>query len=58
VLRRIADRAAGHGDDFQLSTELAAAYFDHFEVPTPDEGPLTVMRPAGTPSGQDQNRPI
>jgi predicted kinase len=56
VLRRIADRAAGHGDDFQLSTELAAAYFDHFEVPTPDEGPLTVMRTAGTPSGQDQNR--
>ena len=43
VLRRIGHRAAGHGDDFQLSAELAAAYFDHFEVPTPDEGPLTVM---------------
>jgi hypothetical protein len=43
-LRRIAARAAAGGDDFQLSTELAAAYFDHFEVPTPAEGPLTVLR--------------
>jgi predicted kinase len=43
ALRRIGNRAAGHGDDFRLSTELAAAYFDHFEVPTTDEGPLTVM---------------
>ena len=43
ALRRIAARAAAGGDDFQLSTELAAAYFDHFEVPTTDEGPLTVM---------------
>jgi predicted kinase len=43
VLQRIGHRAAGHGDDFRLSTELAAAYFDHFEVPTTDEGPLTVM---------------
>jgi predicted kinase len=43
ALQRIAARAAGHGDDFQLSTELAAAYFDHFEVPTAAEGPLTVV---------------
>ena len=43
VLQRIGHRAAGHGDDFRLGTELAAAYFDHFEVPTADEGPLTVM---------------
>jgi hypothetical protein len=43
VLARIASRAADHGDDFQLSTELAAGYFDHFEVPTPAEGPLTVI---------------
>ena len=43
VLQRIGKRAAGNGDDFRLSTELAAAYFDHFEVPTTDEGPLTVM---------------
>jgi predicted kinase len=43
VLQRIADRAAGHGDDFAISTELAASYFDHFEAPTAAEGPLTVL---------------
>ena len=43
ALRRVADRAAGHGDDFQLSVELAAQYFDHFEIPTEAEGPLTVI---------------
>ena len=43
ALRRVADRAAGHGDDFQLGAELAARYFDHFEVPTEAEGPLTVI---------------
>ena len=43
VLRRIGDRAAGDGDDYKLSAELAAAYFDHFEVPTTAEGPLTVI---------------
>jgi predicted kinase len=44
VLRRIAARAARDGDDFAISTELAALYFDHFEVPTAAEGPLTVMK--------------
>jgi predicted kinase len=43
VLRRIAARAARDGDDFKISTELAACYFDHFEVPTAAEGPLTVL---------------
>lgn len=43
VLRRIAARAAGDGDDFAISTELAAFYFDHFEPPTAEEGPLTVI---------------
>jgi predicted kinase len=43
VLRRIGDRAARDGDDFRLSPELAALYFDHFEVPTEAEGPLTVV---------------
>ena len=43
VLRRIAARAARDGDDFKISTELAARYFDHFEVPTAAEGPLTVL---------------
>jgi predicted kinase len=44
VLRRIGARAARHGDDYAISAELAAFYFDHFEIPTTAEGPLTVMR--------------
>jgi hypothetical protein len=44
VLRRIAAREAGNSDDFKLSTELAAFYFDDFEVPSAAEGPLTVIR--------------
>ena len=40
--KRIYARAARDGDDFKISTELAALYFDHFEVPTAAEGPLTV----------------
>jgi predicted kinase len=44
VLKRIADRAARDGDDFRLSAELAAFYFDHFEIPTSAEGPLTVVQ--------------
>lgn len=43
VLERVAARAARDGDDFQLSTELAARYFDRFEPPTAAEGPLTVI---------------
>lgn len=39
VLQRVAARAALDGDDFSLSTELAAHYFDHFEAPTAAEGP-------------------
>jgi predicted kinase len=48
VLRRIAARAAGDGDDFAVSTELAAFYFDHFEPPTAEEGPLTIIGQAAT----------
>lgn len=44
VLQRISARAAQGSDDFKLSGELAAFYFDHFEVPTTDEGPLTVIQ--------------
>jgi predicted kinase len=43
VLQRISARATRDGDDFGLSPELAASYFDHFEVPTAEEGPLTVV---------------
>ncbi len=44
VLQRIAARAARGGDDYTISTELAAFYFDHFEVPELAEGPLTIMK--------------
>jgi predicted kinase len=46
VLRRIGARAARDGDDFKVAAELAACYFDHFEVPTVAEGPLTVVTSA------------
>lgn len=45
VLARVRARAGSHADDFELTEELAARYFDHFEPPTPDEGPLTVVSP-------------
>jgi predicted kinase len=47
VLQRISARAARDGDDYAISAELAASYFDHFEVPTAAEGPLTVINAAG-----------
>lgn len=43
VLARVRSRLGRHADDFELPEALAAEYFDHFEVPTPDEGPLTVV---------------
>lgn len=43
VLARVRARSGSHADDFVLTEELAARYFDHFEPPTPDEGPLTVI---------------
>jgi hypothetical protein len=44
ALQHIAARAAGDGDDYEISPDLAAFYFDHFEVPSEAEGPLTVIR--------------
>lgn len=44
VLRRMRARRGSHSDDFVLTDDLVARYFDHFEPPTPDEGPLTVIR--------------
>jgi predicted kinase len=44
VLDRLRSRAGGHPDDYVLPDELAAHYFDHFEPPTADEGPLLVIR--------------
>lgn len=43
ALQRVAARASEGGDDFQVSADLAAFYFDHFEPPTAEEGPLTVI---------------
>lgn len=43
VLERIRNRRGRHPDDYVLSAELAARYFDHFEPPTPEEGPLQVI---------------
>lgn len=45
VLARVRGREGNHADDYVLGAELAAHHFDHFEPPTHDEGPLTVVRP-------------
>jgi predicted kinase len=43
VLDRLRARRSRHADDVVLDEALAARYFDHFEPPTADEGPLTVI---------------
>lgn len=43
VLERVQARRGSHPDDVVLTEDVAARYFDHFEVPTADEGPLTVI---------------
>ncbi|MFC6592752.1 AAA family ATPase [Deinococcus lacus] len=43
VLERVRARQGGHSDDFRLTEELAARYFDGFEVPAAEEGPLQVI---------------
>lgn len=43
-LDRVRTRALDHGDDFALDPDIAASYFDHFQPPTEDEGPLAVVR--------------
>lgn len=44
VLQRMRERRGDHSDDYALDEATVAHYFDHFEVPTSDEGPLTVIR--------------
>lgn len=44
VLGRMRTRRGSHCDDFVLTEDLAAQYVDHFEPPTPDEGPLRIIR--------------
>ena len=45
VIDRMRHRRTEHADDFVLPDELVAENFDHFEAPTADEGPLTVLEP-------------
>lgn len=44
VLKRVRARSGSHPDDLVLAEELAAQYVDHFEIPSPAEGPLRVVR--------------
>lgn len=44
VLQRMRKRGGTHSDDYALDEQTVARYFDHFEPPTPDEGPVTVVR--------------
>ena len=43
ALSRVAARDGSASDQVQLSPEMAAAYFDGFEIPTASEGPLVVI---------------
>lgn len=43
VLARVRARDGRAANEVVLSEEIAARYFDEFEAPTPDEGPLTVI---------------
>lgn len=42
VLARVAERSGDGADDVLLDPATAASYFDHFEAPGQDEGPLHV----------------
>jgi predicted kinase len=43
VLDRVRRRPDDHPGDVRLPEGVAERYFDHFEVPTAGEGPLTVV---------------
>jgi len=44
VMARVRSRGGGSANEIRLTEEQAASYFDGFEVPTSDEGPLHVVR--------------
>ena len=44
VLQRVRNRRGNHSDDYAVPDDLAATYYDHFEIPTEDEGKLTIIR--------------
>ena len=43
ALQRVAQRDGSASNQVQLTPEVAAAYFDGFQIPTADEGPLVVI---------------
>lgn len=43
ALRRVSERRGSGPNDVMLSADTAARFFDGFEVPTPEEGPLTIV---------------
>jgi len=44
VLSRMRARRGGDFDDFVVTEDLVAHHLDHLEPPTPDEGPLALVR--------------
>lgn len=44
ILSRVGDRHGRWADDWPLTEQTATQYFETFEPPTPDEGPLEVVR--------------
>lgn len=44
ILSRVGDRHGRGPDDWPLTEQTATEYFERFEPPTPEEGPLEVVR--------------
>lgn len=44
ILSRVGDRHGRQADDWPLTAQTATEYFERFEPPTPEEGPLEVVR--------------
>ncbi len=44
ILSRVGDRHGRWADDWPLTEQTATEYFERFEPPTPEEGPLEVVR--------------
>jgi predicted kinase len=44
ILSRVGDRHGRRADDWPLTEQTATEYFERFEPPTPEEGPLEVVR--------------
>lgn len=43
VLERLRRRTGAAPDEMKLAEAVAARYYDHFEAPTADEGPITIV---------------